>query len=377
MHLKPEENEVKLLVQPGDNVVPLLEGIRSARKSIQLAIFRSDSEETERALKDAVARGVQVHSLIANRNHNGEDHLRKLELRLLEYGVTVVRTGDDLVRYHDKLMVVDHEKLFLMAFNLRHLDIERSRSFGIVTTNPKLVQEAVRLYEADARRQPYTTKNGRLVVSPLNARQRLAEFIRKSRTELLIYDPKISDRAMLALLNDRKKAGVEIKIIGKVVHNSKGLEVRKLSHLRLHTRSMISDGQSAFLGSQSLRKAELDARREVGIIFRDRRVISRLLKIFRDDWASAEPAPADEKDSSETIHSAAKAVAKTLAEKLPPVEPRVKSALKEIAGVNANGSLERMEVEATVKGAVKEAVAGAVEEVVKEIVREAQSVGHK
>jgi phosphatidylserine/phosphatidylglycerophosphate/cardiolipin synthase-like enzyme len=368
---------MRLLVQPGDNIVPLLEGIRNARKSIQIAIFRSDSEEIERALKDAVSRSVLVHALIANRNHGGEKHLRKLELRLLEYGVTVVRTGNNLSRYHDKLMVVDGEKLFLMAFNLRHLDFERSRSFGIVTANRKLVLEAVRLYEADAKRQPYSAKTGSLVVSPVNARERLADFIGKARTQLLIYDPQVSDRAMISLLGDQKKAGVEIKILGKVANNAQDLEARKLPHLRLHTRTMIRDGKSAFIGSQSLRKVELDARREVGIIFRDRRVISRLLKTFREDWASATPAPAEEKASSETVHSAAKAVAKTVVEKLPSVGPTVKSALKEIAGVNANGSLERMELEATVKGAVKEAVTDTVEEVVKEIVREAQLVGQK
>ena len=361
---------MKLLVQPGDNIVPLLEGIRSARKTIRVAIFRSDCEEIERALKDAVSRGVQVHSLIANRNHGSEEHLRKLELRLLEYGVTVVRTGGDLVRYHDKLMVVDGDKLFLMAFNLRHLDIERSRSFGIVTTNRKLVQEAVRLYEADAKRQPYSVKAKNLVVSPANARPRLSDFIRKARAQLLIYDPKISDRAMITLLNHQLKSGVEIKIIGKMASNPHGLEVRKLTHLRLHTRTMIRDGQSAFIGSQSLRKAELETRREVGIIFRDRRAISRLMRIFQEDWSHATPVRREEKDSSERVHSAAKAVGKNVAEELPPVGPALKSALKEIAGVKVNGSLEGKNVEGTVKDAVREAVAGAVEKVVNDAVNE-------
>ena len=39
--------------------------------------------------------------------------------------------------------------------------------------------------------------------------------------------------------------------------------------MRLHTRSIVRDGRYAFIGSQSLRQLELDARREVGIIFRD------------------------------------------------------------------------------------------------------------
>ena len=44
---------------------------------------------------------------------------------------------------------------------------------------------------------------------------------------------------------------------------------------RLHARVIIRDHHDAFLGSQSLRKLELDKRREVGIIVKDQSVVSR------------------------------------------------------------------------------------------------------
>jgi cardiolipin synthase A/B len=57
--------------------------------------------------------------------------------------------------------------------------------------------------------------------------------------------------------------------------------------MRLHTRTIIRDGRQSFIGSQSLRKQELDARREVGIIFRDSNVVKRLLATFEVDWAAS------------------------------------------------------------------------------------------
>jgi len=48
------------------------------------------------------------------------------------------------------------------------------------------------------------------------------------------------------------------------------VEAHKLPQLPLHTRTMMRDGKLAFPGSRSLREAELDARREVGLIFRDK-----------------------------------------------------------------------------------------------------------
>ena len=84
--------QMKLIVQPGDGVKPLVEGIERARKSVEIAIFRFDRKEIETALENAVKRGVFVHALIADTNRNGEKNLRKLEMRLLSKGMTVART---------------------------------------------------------------------------------------------------------------------------------------------------------------------------------------------------------------------------------------------------------------------------------------------
>ncbi len=44
--------------------------------------------------------------------------------------------------------------------------------------------------------------------------------------------------------------------------------------LKLHVRCIIRDRKSAFVGSQSLRKLELDQRREVGLITKDVRTVA-------------------------------------------------------------------------------------------------------
>ena len=201
-------------------------------------------------------------------------------------GVTVARTSDDLVRYHGKMMIIDRKELYVLAFNFTHLDIDHSRSFGIVTKNRQLVQEAIRLFESDTTRQPYAAKCRNFLVSPLNAREQLAAFIKGAKHELLIYDSKISDRAMIRILEERAKKGVEIRIVGRMAGRSSGLEAHKLPHTRLHTRTIVRDRRQMFLGSQSLRELELDARREVGVIVRDSRVINALVGVFEEDWSS-------------------------------------------------------------------------------------------
>jgi phosphatidylserine/phosphatidylglycerophosphate/cardiolipin synthase-like enzyme len=256
---------------------------------------------------------------------------------LLAAGVTVARTADDLARYHNKLMIVDRRALYLMAFNCTHLDISHSRSFGLVTEDSRIVEEAVKLFEADTTRQPYAPGQDDFIVSPTNARERLSGFINAARKQLLIYDGKLTDSNIISLLQDRARAGVEVKVIGQLGRRAAGIEAVKLSEHRLHAQAIIRDGAQVFLGSQSLRRAELDARREAGLITGNPKVVNRLIDTFEADWLSSlaakeqlakREAPAYLSDLKEAVKYVVKeAVAK--AGYLPPAPKAVKAAVKE------------------------------------------------
>jgi cardiolipin synthase A/B len=286
---------VKLIIQPDDGLMPLLKAVRRARKTIDIVIFRFDRPELEKALETAVNRGVVVRALIAHTNRGGEKSLRRLELRLLTAGVTVARTADDLPRYHGKLLIVD-DVLYVFGFNYTKMDIEKSRSFGIMTRDKRLVKEACSLFEADRTRQPYSPNHDRFVVSPETSRELLTAFIRQAKKQLLIYDVQVSDNLIQRVLLDRIRAGVEVRVIGKIEKISGGVECRKLLDLRLHVRAIVRDGTACFLGSQSLRKLELDGRREVGLIITDSRIAKKVQAVFEADWAKTAPAPKSGKE---------------------------------------------------------------------------------
>jgi phosphatidylserine/phosphatidylglycerophosphate/cardiolipin synthase-like enzyme len=278
---------VKLIIQPDAGVIPIVKAIKSAKKTLDIVIFRFDRGEVEKALGQAVERGVNVRALIAHTNKGGDKTLRKLELRLLEAGLTVSRTDDDLPRYHGKLMIVD-KVLHVYGFNFTKLDIDKSRSFGVITTDKALLQEAKKLFEADFNRQGYSPGNSRFVVSPENSRTVLTNFVRAAKKELLIYDAEVSDNLVQRVLTERVRQGVKIRIIGRIEKPLDRVKVRKLADLRLHVRAIVRDGEAAFIGSQSLRKLELDGRREVGIVVNDGRIARQIACVFEDDWSAAQ-----------------------------------------------------------------------------------------
>ena len=81
--------------------------------------------------------------------------------------------------------------------------------------------------------------------------------------------------------------GVDLRVIGRV-EKGHGLEAEPFPGKRQHLRCIVRDGRAAFVGSQSLRKPELDARREIGVIAKDARLVRAITQVFEEDWARTE-----------------------------------------------------------------------------------------
>jgi phosphatidylserine/phosphatidylglycerophosphate/cardiolipin synthase-like enzyme len=371
---------VKLIVEPADGVGPLLTAIKSAKKRVEIAIFRFDRTDIETALKAAAERGVKVTALIAFVNRGGEQRLRKLEQRCLAAGIIVARTSNDLSRYHGKYILIDRRVLYVLSFNFTHLDIGRSRGFGIVTTHANWVREATRLFRADCTRTKYAPKTETFVVSPANSRKALERFLKRAKTQLLIYDPKISDTGMIRILQRLVKAGVEIKVIGSAAGRAQ-LDVQELAGNRLHTRTIIRDRRHAFIGSQSLRADELDSRREVGLIVQDAKVVKTLVDTFESDWVSKRgrqrgaPSKASKGLASESAAVSAKnadEAVRVLTKELDPLAASVKKAVRKAVAKAGDDVLGDKDVKDTMKEVVKKAVKKAVKDAVKNAVQDAE-----
>ncbi len=354
---------MKLIIEPDDGAAPLHAALKSARKTLEIAIFRFDRSDIAALLKAAVADGVKVTALVADMNRGGEKNLRELEKRFLESGITVARTADDLIRYHDKYFIIDRRVLVVLSFNFTHLDIEHSRGFGIITKNKVLIQEAAQLFDADCARRAYVTGADNFVVSPANSRKVLRSFLKRAKKQLLIYDPQVSDKEMIRVLQERSKAGVDVRIIGKISGRS-GVIAQKLTRMRLHTRTIIRDGRQAFVGSQSLRPAELDSRRELGLIVRDSKIVKKLLATFESDWSTMNAATfkkdAQAEEGQEVSKNETEKALAVLVEELHPLSATVTRAVKKVAAQTGGEMLPDKVVKATVKKVVKKAVKQAV-----------------
>jgi phosphatidylserine/phosphatidylglycerophosphate/cardiolipin synthase-like enzyme len=200
-------------------------------------------------------------------------------------------------------MVAD-SVLHLFGFNFTKLDIDRSRSFAISTRDARTVAEAVRLFESDVTRQAYVPGKANLVVSPENARAMLTTFLAGAKRELAIYDAKVQDPSIVRLLRERAAKGVKVRIIGSMKGKDPGIEERRPS-IRLHVRAIVRDGTHAFVGSQSLRKDELENRREVGLIINNPGVAAKIMQVFETDWSDSAKGAKVRPDKAKTARKTA------------------------------------------------------------------------
>src|SRR5439155_23423604 len=122
-------------------------------------------------------------------------------------------------------------------------------------------------------------------------------------------------------------------LIRRVTSKVTCIKYHKPSAIRPHTPTIAQNKSLASIGTKTLRQLELDGTREVGIIFRDAKIVSRIHRIFEEDWCACEKpeVPMAAEETAPTVKIANK-VAKALTKELPPVAPLLNGAVKEIVG---------------------------------------------
>jgi len=114
-----------------------------------------------------------------------------------------------------------------------------------------------------------------------------------------------------------------------------------------------------------LREAELDSRREVGLIIHEKEIVKQLTKCFESDWRSTDASTDStmKKDEPEVPKRHIVRATKVLAKELHPLEATVKKAVKRVVAEAGEDVLADKRVKTTVKKMVKKAIKQAVKEV--------------
>ncbi|HVF91979.1 MAG TPA: phospholipase D-like domain-containing protein [Blastocatellia bacterium] len=286
-------HNLSLIIQPGDSFFPIVDAIDSATRSIKMTIFRMDDPIVLDALSFAVTRNVKVQALIALASKGWTKRNKKLGDDLAKLGVEVRMPRvkkDKIKRYHYKIMMIDDSQSLILTFNPTQKNLHYARDFGVRVRDNQITTELNRLFDADWHGQSFRPADLPLVISPLNSRKSLMEFIDSATRSIRILDAKLEDQQVMGLLLRKASSGCDVKIISRDTYYHQvvpNLHVKKLSRYKLHAKCVVVDGARFFVGSQNLRAVSLDRRREVGILVEDDAMSRRIERVFDEDWTTA------------------------------------------------------------------------------------------
>ena len=287
--------KVSLIVQPGDSFFPIVRAIDKAERCINLTVFRMDDPIIQRALVEAHARRVRIRVLISSSARGWEERNQKLLKEARKIGIATKEPSGDKkkARYHYKVMTVDESVALVFTFNPTRENLHYTRDFGIEVHNTQVATEIDRLFAADWDNTSFTpNEDSPLLISPFNSRKKMNDILEGAEKSIHIADAKVEDPAIVQLLVNKARSGVEVRILGSQ-HGAplpSSLDSRAIPRFKLHAKCTIVDGVRAVIGSMNLRTESFDKRREVSIVVDDPDVLKRLNAVFISDWEQKPPA---------------------------------------------------------------------------------------
>ena len=326
-------------VQPNDGIGPVVDFIRSARSSIDISIYRIDSdfEPLVGALAERAASGVPVRvsisrQLVGEPNPpQGNSQQITVQQQLQAKGIQVELSRPEFHYGHEKCIIIDagtpQAKAMIADWNLQasyfgpnQYGPVGARGMAVLNTDPQDVATIAAYFNANwppYAPYPVSTRSS-LVWSPSgieytpvgNSVAVLTQFVQGATKSLDIYAEYIQDDAFLVpMIIDRAKAGVAVRIVA----NSSGQSASMVQQLRgagiqirfdpiydgntadpmfVHSKTMFADvgtpDEVGFFGSQNTFINESpEAILELGALVRSSEVIKQAHSYFDTDWSTA------------------------------------------------------------------------------------------
>lgn len=301
-----QKNLHDLIVVPDDGIEPFQEAIRSARATLDIKMFQFTEPRLWQEVADAHHRGIKVRVMLNPSRFTGEHDNDEAFDFFKKEGVPVQETNPKYPITHEKSMVVDGKKAFIMSLNWAPKYFGDTRDYALVTTVTSEVKEVADCFHADWKQASFVPPTpSTLIWSVGSSRQEVIHFIRSAQKTLYVQHEKYVDTPVIeALVEARAKRNVKVHAMALPIHSLRdfyrmegiaglrlledlGIHIHKLHGLHLHAKLIIADEERALLSSFNFYPKCFNERRELGIRFEDRALIERLVKVFQIDWENS------------------------------------------------------------------------------------------
>jgi len=290
----PRATPVTIVATPEAGEQPYIDALTQAQSKIRIEIYEMGYGAILDQLTAKLAAGVAVEIIFdqAQKSVN-----QKYYDQLAAAGAQVKWSDPAFTYQHSKFIVVDDTTAILSTGNFsKTYSILLERNFVATDHDPADLADLIALFDADWQGVAPAMACTRLVVSPINARPRILDVIAGATSTLTIESMQFADTAVRQAVAARVAAGVDVRVMladtgwgssnttAVAFLKTAGLAPRSIPHL--HTKVIVADGKTAYLGSENLSQTSLDHNREVGLVVTDAASIAPLATTFETDWAA-------------------------------------------------------------------------------------------
>ncbi|MBC7465059.1 MAG: hypothetical protein H7256_03630 [Bdellovibrio sp.] len=314
-HVEPLQN-VKFIVTPEDGNEQLVAAFDAAKKSIKVGIFGISSQDIAGSLVTAQKRGVSV-TVICDSYCEASPKRLAITNQLRESGVTVYIASSGFSITHWKMFVIDENLAFISTMNFisRHSEM---RDMGVFVSNPTIVQEILNVYAADIENSKNSTaitpplSQPNLVWSPANSADKLVQLINSADQTIEIWIENMGNNSVHAALAKAVQRQVKVRVLtslcgmgmtGSMAYKNlkqliaTGVTVQGMPYPAttdmpyIHAKTINVDHQMVFMGSENFSNNSLLNSRELGLIFNNQQIQSRMANLYEADWKHSLPIP--------------------------------------------------------------------------------------
>lgn len=279
-----------LLSFPDENkYITILEQIQNARERIWIEIYEwTKIDEINTALVEAKNRGVDIRILLEG-NVYGSPTININQKKFFEtQGIPVKYTDNDHFTFtHAKFWIID-DRYSISTGNFTKSFFTKNREYIYTWKENAILSFLEHIFLRDYAWEIYNNSGDiprEIVLSPLNAREKIQSFILWAKESISIYVQTLSDNDILSLLENKKHEWIQVFIC--TANNEDSLESKEFSDLSenwkhwinpyLHAKIMVRDWEIVFLGSQNFTTNALNNNREMGIVGKNKDFSTRLV----------------------------------------------------------------------------------------------------
>jgi len=285
-----------LNVEPTDASGPWTDVLAHAKTRVRVLIYQMGAGPILDGLLAAAHAGLDVRVIM---DKSQEPVNQKFKTSLEAAGAKVLWSDPQFSFMHAKVMIVDDTTAVVSTGNYAATQLATERNYVMTDTDATDVASLGRLFDADFARVAPDLSCTRLLVSPINSRERIVALIGSAKNELLVESMQLADGAVRNAIAERKAKGVNVRVIladpswiaanddAAKFMTAHGIEGRRMLAPKVHVKSILVDGKLAYAGSENLSQTSLDKNREVGLVVTEAKNVAKMHDTFETDWATA------------------------------------------------------------------------------------------